>query len=154
MCTRIQHGTLNQLTFFLENKSLDVAIVALDIKTDDEVTWRPIPLHRDPIIMQENECFSIIQHPDGGAKRVALRGWKMKCVSDEGFIQYETDTLPGSSGSPVFNDFWQLVAVHHSANTVKIANQGTHVNDIINWIIKSMANLTKEQQDLVAKLIA
>ena len=29
-------------------------------------------------------------------------------------MHYETDTAPGSSGSPVFNDQWEVVALHHS----------------------------------------
>jgi hypothetical protein len=42
-----------------------------------------------------------------------LRGNKV-VESLEHFIRYETDTQPGSSGSPVFNDQWQLAALHHS----------------------------------------
>jgi endonuclease G, mitochondrial len=30
------------------------------------------------------------------------------------FLHYQTDTAPGSSGSPVFNDQWEVVALHHS----------------------------------------
>ena len=30
------------------------------------------------------------------------------------FLYYRTDTEPGSSGSPCFNDPWELVALHHS----------------------------------------
>jgi hypothetical protein len=30
------------------------------------------------------------------------------------FIQYQTDTEPGSSGSPVYNDQWEVTALHHS----------------------------------------
>ncbi|MBW3542890.1 MAG: endonuclease [Planctomycetes bacterium] len=33
---------------------------------------------------------------------------------DERFLHYETDTAPGSSGSPVFNDQWEVVGLHHS----------------------------------------
>ena len=32
----------------------------------------------------------------------------------EQFLHYRTDTAPGSSGSPVFNDQWEVVALHHS----------------------------------------
>ncbi len=31
------------------------------------------------------------------------------------FIHYESDTAQGSSGAPVFNDRWEVVALHHSA---------------------------------------
>src|SRR5262249_23055923 len=30
------------------------------------------------------------------------------------FAHYETDTEQGSSGSPVFNDQWEVIALHHS----------------------------------------
>jgi endonuclease G len=33
----------------------------------------------------------------------------------ERFIYYTTDTEPGSSGAPVLNDQWQVVAIHHKA---------------------------------------
>jgi endonuclease G len=32
----------------------------------------------------------------------------------DNFLHYRTDTSPGSSGSPVFNDQWEIVALHHS----------------------------------------
>lgn len=59
------------------------------------------------------ELTNIIQHPGGEPQQVALRDSQV-VESLEHFIQYEADTLPGSSGSPVFNDQWQLAALHHS----------------------------------------
>ena len=59
------------------------------------------------------EWANIIQHPGGDPQQVALRDNKV-VKSLEHFIHYEADTQPGSSGSPVFNDQWQLVALHHS----------------------------------------
>lgn len=59
------------------------------------------------------EWANIIQHPGGDPQQVALRDNKV-VNSLEHFIHYEADTQPGSSGSPVFNDQWQLVALHHS----------------------------------------
>jgi endonuclease G len=32
----------------------------------------------------------------------------------DNYLHYRTDTSPGSSGSPVFNDQWEIVALHHS----------------------------------------
>jgi V8-like Glu-specific endopeptidase len=50
-----------------------------------------------------------------------------------------TDTLPGSSGSPVFNSSWQVVALHHSGgwlpepgtNRVSFRNEGIHVRTLM-----------------------
>ena len=30
------------------------------------------------------------------------------------YVTYQTDTATGSSGAPVFNDQWDVVALHHS----------------------------------------
>jgi len=36
-------------------------------------------------------------------------------VDDARYLTYLTDTEPGSSGSPVLNDAWELVALHSRA---------------------------------------
>ena len=68
------------------------------------------------------ESVSIIQHPEGSTKQVALRENQVIGIKDQ-FIHYETDTQPGSSGSPVFNDQWDMVALHH-AGVKKLDDQG------------------------------
>jgi V8-like Glu-specific endopeptidase len=45
--------------------------------------------------------------------------------SDERIAQYLTDTLPGSSGAPVFNDAWELVAIHHSGGWIPEPNSSS-----------------------------
>jgi len=56
---------------------------------------------------------NIIQHPNGEPKQLAIRNNQV--VDElELFLHYRTDTDPGSSGSPVFNDQWEVVALHHS----------------------------------------
>lgn len=67
------------------------------------------------------ERVSIIQHPGGLHKQVALHDNHI-VYSDENIIQYLTDTMPGSSGSPVFNQNWELVAIHHSGGWLREAN--------------------------------
>ena len=59
------------------------------------------------------EYLNIIQHPNGEPKQVAVRENRLVARLDS-FLHYETDTAPGSSGSPVFNDQWEVVALHHS----------------------------------------
>jgi len=61
----------------------------------------------------EGESLSVIQHPSGDYKQVAIRENLLLDVADR-FLWYQSDTAPGSSGSPVFNDQWQVVALHHS----------------------------------------
>ncbi|MGZ8919811.1 MAG: DNA/RNA non-specific endonuclease [Limisphaerales bacterium] len=69
------------------------------------------------------EWVSIIQHPNGQPKQIAIRASQIITldasvvpgVNLEQFIHYSTDTEPGSSGSAVLNDQWQVVAIHHKA---------------------------------------
>jgi endonuclease G len=47
-------------------------------------------------------------------KKVALRQNEVTNLSLPKFIRYVADTKSGSSGAPVFNDKWEVVAVHHA----------------------------------------
>lgn len=67
---------------------------------------------------RKDDFVSIIQHPAGGPKQIALYHNIVTFANDK-VVQYLTDTLPGSSGSPVFNDKWQVVALHHSGGWIK-----------------------------------
>jgi V8-like Glu-specific endopeptidase len=62
----------------------------------------------------KGQPVSIVQHPKGKRKEVVLYGNRMQAIY-KNLIQYETDAEPGSSGSPLFNDQWQLIGIHHSA---------------------------------------
>lgn len=56
---------------------------------------------------------NIIQHPGGAPKMIAYYH-NVVVYQGKGRVQYLTDTLPGSSGAPVFDREWRLVAIHHS----------------------------------------
>ena len=60
------------------------------------------------------EYVTIVQHPRGEKKQIALRENKIVDIPDR-FLHYAADTEPGSSGSPVFNDQWEVVALHHAS---------------------------------------
>lgn len=66
--------------------------------------------------------LNIIQHPGGRPRRIAFRNNVLVSLDDEMRLIYQTDTMPGSSGSPVFNDQWQLVALHHAAEQARDAD--------------------------------
>ena len=54
----------------------------------------------------------IIQHPNGGMKKIGMHHNVVR-YADEDVVQCWTVTEPGSSGSPVFSERWELVARHH-----------------------------------------
>lgn len=66
-----------------------------------------------PIAAKKEDFVNIIQHPAGGPKQIALYHNVVTGVDDQ-VVQYLTDTMPGSSGSPVFNSAWKVVALHHA----------------------------------------
>jgi hypothetical protein len=68
--------------------------------------------------MQKDDHVNIIQHPGGGPKQIALYH-NLVTYADGDVVQYLTDTLPGSSGSPVFDDDWDVVALHHSGGWLR-----------------------------------
>lgn len=60
----------------------------------------------------EGEWLTIIQHPAGERKQICVRENRL-LRRDADVLWYSTDTLGGSSGSPVFNNDWYVVALHH-----------------------------------------
>lgn len=92
-----------------------------------------------PTAVQKDEWVNIIQHPGGGPKQIALYH-NVVTYADATRVQYLTDTLPGSSGSPVFNSDWEVVALHHSGGWLKagnntkeklLRNEGIAINAVI-----------------------
>lgn len=104
--------------FFLSSPAteLDFTLVAVDpagTRGDDLAAFGFLELIEQDGKVVLGEFVDVIQHPNGEPKQLALR--ENQIVDRlERFLHYETDTAPGSSGSPVFNDQWELVALHHS----------------------------------------
>src|SRR5262249_30789464 len=78
-------------------------------------------------------------------------------VFDE-FLHYEADTQPGSSGSPVFNDQWELVALHHASVPApehpelgKFVNEGIRISRLLAFI--GAQDYTDQQRALVSGLL-
>ncbi len=72
--------------------------------------------------INQGEYVSIIQHPGGEPKQISVRENQLVELAETRLI-YLCDTAPGSSGSPVFNDSWQVVGLHHSGVPAR-DNQG------------------------------
>ena len=98
--------------FFLTDPQLDYTLVAVrEVPGLARFGW--LRLIEDQGKLMVGEWVNIIQHPNGEPKQLALR--ENQIIDElEQFLHYKTDTAPGSSGSPVFNDQWEVVALHHS----------------------------------------
>jgi endonuclease G len=66
---------------------------------------------------------TIIQHPNGGLKQIALTANQVVGLWEHR-LHYTTDTMPGSSGAPVFNDLWQVIAIHHAGGNLQVNDKG------------------------------
>lgn len=97
--------------FCLTNAERDFAIVACDTDKIQHIT--PITLPLAPSGLIDRARLNIIQHPRGRKKEVALRDNRVLDILS-GTLRYRTDTEAGSSGSAVFDDSWQLVALHRA----------------------------------------
>jgi V8-like Glu-specific endopeptidase len=58
------------------------------------------------------ENLNVIHHPNGDRKKVSIRENRL-VAEDDLWLRYTSDTQHGSSGSGVFNDQWEMVALHH-----------------------------------------
>lgn len=83
-------------------------------------------------------AVNIIQHPDGGPKRVGLRNNLVTGIEPR-TLRYLTDTTGGSSGSPVCDDQWNVIALHrgsqlasadYNGKTTAYVNVGTPLSAI------------------------
>jgi hypothetical protein len=84
---------------------------AVTVDGDAPSRWGMLPL--SPVAVKPGDHVNIIQHAGGGQKQISLFANVVVFVGG-GRVQYLTDTLPGSSGSPVFDTKWNVVALHHS----------------------------------------
>lgn len=106
---------LDPATFFFTDVELDITVVAVSPRTPDGTEqvasfgWLRLSASDDTVL--PGEWLSVVHHPGGRPKQVALRQ-NLLVDAGETELWYVTETAPGSSGAPVFNDSWQVVAVH------------------------------------------
>jgi V8-like Glu-specific endopeptidase len=78
-----------------------------------EEAIKPAPL--EPSIPAEKSPLNIIHHPFGDTMKLSLSGNGVTGIyRDKGLLQYVTRAGEGSSGSPCFNDEWNVVGLHHA----------------------------------------
>lgn len=94
---------------FHTDKALDVTIVQLNDNPGERWGWIPPHVGR----VARGDRVNIIQHPGGLPKQVAMQNNFVE-YADADIVQYITATQRGSSGSPVFDDAWRLVGLHHA----------------------------------------
>ena len=129
-----QHGLISYSPF----NDLDYALLQLLEPVSDRERIQPAMLSHEYVY--EDQIANIIQHPFGGAMKVTLRHNQVIKILPKR-VYYLSDTEDGSSGSPVFNDDWRVIALHRAAglkdkhgNLILEANVGVPVTEIFNEI--------------------
>jgi endonuclease G, mitochondrial len=147
--------------FFITDQKLDFTLVAIEEVSADGTKVSDFGFL--PLISQTGkglvgEYVSIIQHPSGAPKAVAIRENQILDVFDD-YIHYSTDTMPGSSGSPVYNDEWLVISLHHAGvpnpknRAEYIANEGIRISSIIQFVVERGANLSDDQNLLISGIV-
>ncbi|ALM84542.1 DNA/RNA non-specific endonuclease [Bordetella sp. N] len=123
---------------FSDEQDLDYAVVALGERVQGDATVDELgycPISFTPDRHRKGMNVNIIQHPEGMPKTIAIRNNLLTARTDTRLL-YETDTDFGSSGAPVYNDQWDVVALHHygapsapAADTTQV-NEGVRISSI------------------------
>ena len=123
--------TVASLDAPFEEFSIDTAV---PLRTSKDNDWSAVRIKGDaskwgeldmkPMTVKVGDHVNIIQHPGGAQKQISFVANVVAFVGG-GRVQYLTDTLPGSSGSPVFDTDWNLIALHHSGGWLTEPNATT-----------------------------
>lgn len=170
---------------FLTDVALDFTLVAVASDSLPDENGKRVPLStfgfRSPSPEQGKillgESINIIQHPEGQLKQISLQ--QNELVDRlEFFLHYRTDTSPGSSGSPLYNNQWEILGIHHSGVPARneagkilsvdgtvwtaaqgesrikwVANEGVRVSSILQWLGNHADDVAPDSRALLNELL-
>lgn len=84
----------------------------------------------------EHERVNIIQHPNGNPQKVVLTQNYVLANMSADRVHYLADTQPGSSGSPVLNRHWEVIALHHSGGAHPPQKAGNNLQKVLKGLYK------------------
>jgi V8-like Glu-specific endopeptidase len=105
-----------------------------------------------PAAQRVSARVAIIQHPGGHYKKISMQS-NFVAYADARVVQYVTSTMPGSSGSPVFDDEFRAVAIHHSGGTLQQPGTGAQYRrNEGTSVIAVLENLQQNQSSICSRL--
>jgi endonuclease G len=157
-----QEFALDPTRLFFSHEQLDFAIVAVNEASQTDGTplsrFGFLPLLDVPGKASVGEWLTIIQHPAGQPKQICVRENRLiRRAAD--VLWYSSDTVGGSSGSPVFNNDWYVVALHHmgvpetkdgkpQTKDGRNFDPGTMSDQDVNWIANEGIRVSRIVQTL------
>lgn len=157
--------------FFYAFEDLDyclVAVQSIDIQSNiplSNIGYLFLNPELGKLANEGQEFVNVIHHPNGDYMQLSIRENKFVKIQ-ENTLWYKADTSPGSSGSPVFNDQFQVVALHHMGVAKKTADGQFYVDskgekimpengkiDLsrVQWIANEGIRISKLMQDITAR---
>lgn len=156
-------------TFFLSDpeNDLDFALMAVGARVNGPrqlADFGFLPLLDTPDKHIKGVFVNVIQHPSGRPKEVVVRENRIVERTANTLI-YGSDTLPGSSGSPVLNDEWEVVALHHFGSPFRArvdnpaiaqdfaGNEGIRISSIVQHLRAELASLSATNAALLRQAL-
>jgi len=147
-------------------EGLDFTVIGIGGREDGAATLAELGysgLSAAPDKHMLGEFANIVQHPSGRLKEVVLRENRL-INRFEDALHYVADTQPGSSGSPVYNSEWQMIALHHwggpwiegrpdDADSEIEINEGIRTSRIVRALRGRLPGLPEAARRRVAKAI-
>ena len=107
-------------TLLAKSKDENYDYAVLELNEKDKVSDRaPLPIYSQRPLLFRGSRINIPQHSNGDPLKLAIRNnFYVKDGKTADFIHYQTDTEPGASGSPICDDQWRVIALHHASTPV------------------------------------
>ena len=159
---------LDPEAFFLFDATddLDFAVVAVGNRLDGDRSLEDfgyLPLLDTKDKHMKAIYVNVIQHPEGRPKELVVRENRITGRTANTLV-YGADTLRGSSGSPVFNDDFEAIALHHwgsperalldnEPNVPTEGNEGIRISSIVTHLKTELENLNGDKASLLREAI-
>lgn len=160
---------LSPQDFFLtdDRDDLDYTVVAVGARVEGAATLNQLgycPLSGAGDKHALGEFVNIVQHPDARMKEIVVRENAL-VARGAVTLHYLADTEGGSSGSPVFNDQWEVVALHHwgvphrevelpgGAPLRRDVNEGIRVSAIVGELSATLSRLTGRKRAMLEEAL-
>ncbi|WP_425144932.1 DNA/RNA non-specific endonuclease [Deinococcus sp.] len=149
-------------------ETLDFSVIAVGTRLSgprnlDQLGYLPLSDRKDK--SAKGLSVNIVEHPNGWYKKLVLRENRIVARGLD-TLHYEADTEGGSSGSPVLNDAWEMVALHHwgaphletktvdGADIPVAVNEGIRVSRIVEELTRLVPTLPAAQQPPLVDALA
>jgi len=105
-----RHYAITRVLASSPRRELDFSVLALDGEGDFP---EPIRIARRLPLLESEQRVYVIGHPRGGDIAFSLND-NLLIDHEAPKVHYRSPTEGGSSGSPLFNQNWELIGLHHA----------------------------------------